>query len=92
MERDCESHLLVFVPGQRLGGQDEPVLLGASLHDADVDGQPAFPDHLQRRERPQQRVTGREGCRGRGESPQSIRLLQWQQETPSEEECDHREC
>lgn len=40
------SHLLIFVPGQRLGGQDKPVLLGASLHDADVDGEPAFADHL----------------------------------------------
>lgn len=45
-QTDSESHLLVFVPGQRLGGQDEPVLLGAPLHNADVDGQPAFPDHL----------------------------------------------
>lgn len=41
------SHLVVFVPGQRLGGEDEPVLLGPSLHDPDVvDGQPALPDHL----------------------------------------------
>lgn len=41
------SHLVVFVPGQRLCGEDKPVLLRSSLHDADVvDGQPALPDHL----------------------------------------------
>lgn len=92
--RQAGSHLLVLVPGERLGGQDEPVLLGASLHDADVDGQPAFPDHLRR----QRRVTGGEREKGAGRqeeggvgSSQSIRLLQWQRETPSEEECDRRE-
>ena len=42
-----KTHLIVLVPGQRLGGEDKPVLLGSSLHDADVvDGQPALPDHL----------------------------------------------
>lgn len=41
------SHLVILVPGQGLGGEHEPVLLGSSLHDADVvDGQPALPDHL----------------------------------------------
>lgn len=41
------AHLVVFVPGQGLGGEDEPVLLGSALHDADVvDGQPALPDDL----------------------------------------------
>lgn len=41
------SYLVVFVPGQRLCGEHKPVLLGSSLHDADVvDGQPALPDHL----------------------------------------------
>ena len=45
-ERVC-TRLVIFVPGQGLGGEDEPVLLGSSLHDADVvDGQPALPDHL----------------------------------------------
>lgn len=40
-------YLLVLVPGERLGRQHEPVLLGAALHDADVvDGQPAPADHL----------------------------------------------
>lgn len=41
------THLLILVPGQRLGGQHKPVLLGAALHEADVvDGQPAPADHL----------------------------------------------
>lgn len=41
------SHLVIFVPGQGLGGEHKPVLLGSSLHDPDVvDGQPALPDHL----------------------------------------------
>ena len=41
------SHLIILVPGQRLGGEDEPILLGSSLHDADVvDGQPAFTNDL----------------------------------------------
>ena len=41
------SHLIVFIPGQRFCGEDKPVLLGSSLHDADVvDGQPTFPYHL----------------------------------------------
>lgn len=39
-------YLLVFEPGQRLCGQDEPVVFGAPLHDADVDGEPASTDHL----------------------------------------------
>lgn len=44
------THLIVLVPGQRLGGEDKPVLLGSSLHDADVvNGQPALPDHLRNR-------------------------------------------
>lgn len=43
------TRLVIFVPGQGLGGEDEPVLLGSSLHDADVvDGQPALPDHLKK--------------------------------------------
>ena len=42
-------HLLIFVPGERLGRQHEPILLGAALHDADVvDGQPTPADHLRR--------------------------------------------
>lgn len=41
------THLLVLVPGQRLSRQHKPVLLGATLHQADVvDGQPAPADHL----------------------------------------------
>lgn len=41
------SHLVIFVPGQRLCGEHKPVLLRSPLHDPDVvDGQPAFPDHL----------------------------------------------
>lgn len=41
------AHLVVFVPGQGLGGEDEPVLLCSALHDANVvDGQPALPDDL----------------------------------------------
>lgn len=40
-------YLIIFVPGQRLSSQDEPVLFGSALHDADVvDGEPAFTDHL----------------------------------------------
>lgn len=51
------AHLVVFEPGEALGGQHEPVLLGSSLHDADVvDGQPAFADDLE--ERRVQKVTG----------------------------------
>ena len=46
------AHLLILVPGERLGRQHEPVLLGAALHDADVvDGQPAPADHLRPRGR-----------------------------------------
>lgn len=42
------THLVVFEPGEALGGQHEPVLLGSSLHDADVvDSQPAFADDLE---------------------------------------------
>lgn len=45
------SHLIILVPGQTLGGEYKPVLLGASLHDADViNGQPALPDHLRNRQ------------------------------------------
>lgn len=44
-----QPHLLVFVPGERLSSQDKPVVLGSSLHDADVDGEPASADHLHRR-------------------------------------------
>lgn len=41
-------YLIVFVPGQSLCGQDEPVLFGSALHDADVvDGEPTFANHLQ---------------------------------------------
>lgn len=44
------AHLVVFEPGEALGGQHEPVLLGSSLHDADVvDSQPAFADDLEER-------------------------------------------
>lgn len=48
VDRVCAaSHLVVFVPGQRLGGEHKPVFLRSSLHDPDVvDGQPALPDHL----------------------------------------------
>ena len=46
------AHLLILVPGERLGRQHEPILLGAALHDADVvDGQPAPADHLRPRGR-----------------------------------------
>ena len=44
-----QPHLLVFVPGERLSSQDKPVVLGSSLHDADVDGEPASADHLHTR-------------------------------------------
>lgn len=41
------TYLVILVPGQILGSQHKPILLGASLHDADVvDGQPALPDDL----------------------------------------------
>ncbi len=51
------SHLIIFVPGQGLGGEDKPVLLGSSLHDADVvDGQPALPDHLRHRQTHRQKA------------------------------------
>ena len=41
------THLVIFVPGQILGGQHKPILLGAPLHDANiVDSQPALPDDL----------------------------------------------
>jgi hypothetical protein len=44
---ECVSHLVVLKPGEALSRQDEPVLLGPALDDADVvDGQPAFTDHL----------------------------------------------
>jgi len=47
-KRQCVCYLVVFVPRQGLCGQDEPVLFGSTLHDADVvDGEPAFTDHLQ---------------------------------------------
>lgn len=53
------THLVVFEPGEALGGQHEPVLLGSSLHDADVvDGQPAFADDLE--ESRSQKVTSSE--------------------------------
>ena len=42
-------YLLIFIPGERLGRQDEPVVLGSSLHDTDVDGEPASADHLHMR-------------------------------------------
>lgn len=39
--------LLVLVPGQILGREDEPIVPGASLHDAQVgDGHVALADHL----------------------------------------------
>lgn len=45
--RACVHYLIIFVPGQGLSSQDEPVLFSSALHDADVvDGQPAFTDHL----------------------------------------------
>lgn len=41
------AHLVVFEPGQALGGQHKPVLLRSALHDADViDGQPALTNDL----------------------------------------------
>lgn len=41
------THLVVLEPGQALSSQHKPVLLGSSLHDADVvDGQPAFANDL----------------------------------------------
>lgn len=45
-----KTHLIILVPGQGLGREDEPVLFGSPLHDADVvDCQPALPDHLMTR-------------------------------------------
>lgn len=42
------TYLVILVPGQILGGQHKPILLGAPLHDTDVvDGQPALPDDLE---------------------------------------------
>lgn len=52
------SHLIIFVPGQGLSSQDKPVLLGASLHDADIEGEPAFPDHLQGEEEKNRGIPG----------------------------------
>lgn len=41
------THLVVLVPGERFGCQNEPVLFSATFHDADVvDCQPALPDDL----------------------------------------------
>lgn len=41
------SYLIVLVPWEVLSRQDEPVLFGATLHDANVvDGEPALADHL----------------------------------------------
>jgi hypothetical protein len=43
------THLIILVPGQILSSQHKPVLLGASLHDADVvDGQPPLSNDLER--------------------------------------------
>lgn len=45
--QDESAHLVVFEPGQALGGQHKPVLLRSALHDADViDGQPALTNDL----------------------------------------------
>lgn len=42
------AYLIIFIPGQAFGSQDEPVPLGASFHDPNVaDGEPALADHLQ---------------------------------------------
>lgn len=44
---DDEAHLIILEPGQALRSQHKPVLLGSTLHDADVvDRQPAFADDL----------------------------------------------
>jgi hypothetical protein len=41
------THLFVFEPGDVFGGEDEPVVPAASLHDPEVvDRHVAFPDHL----------------------------------------------
>lgn len=41
-------HLIILEPGKALSREDEPVLLGSTLHNADVaDGQPALPYNLQ---------------------------------------------
>lgn len=59
------THLVVFEPGEALGRQHEPILLGSSLHDADVvDRQPAFADDLE--ERRGQRVTSSEDVQSPG--------------------------
>lgn len=44
-----QPYLLIFVPGERLSSQDKPVVLGSSLHDTDVYGEPASADHLHTR-------------------------------------------
>ena len=45
-----EAHLLVFEPGEALGGQVEPEEVRAALHEAEVlDREPPAPDHLRAR-------------------------------------------
>lgn len=44
-----QNYLLVFKPGQGLGSEDKPVVLGPSLHDTDVYVEPASADHLHTR-------------------------------------------
>ena len=42
------ADLFILVPGDVLGGEDEPVIPAAPLHDSQVvDRHVAFPDHLQ---------------------------------------------
>lgn len=46
--RTRRPHLIILEPGEALSREDEPVLLGSALHNADVvDGQPALPYNLQ---------------------------------------------
>lgn len=42
----AHPYFFIFVPGKGLCSEDEPVVLGASLHDANVDCQPASTDNL----------------------------------------------